>query len=592
MSPSHFETEIVDLFMSDDILTSVSLLENGNYDIILFKMIYWNASYTMKLMEKYKKDKSLTGVWGHDTFSHPEEYLRRGFNFIIQDEPELSLFEIASAVEDDSDFSKVSGIVYKDDRKKSFVFGENRVLNDLDLIPSPYLNGSIEVDSQTAVYWEVARGCLFRCDFCVDFSHLNNLRYHSFNYLEQELKLFSEKGVSEIVVGCPVFNLNHQYVERLLNMIKKYLPDTFVEIQVRPDILTREEIEQMSDMNVYLNFGLQTINQKVHENLMTSLNIENAFMNIRYMSNFPSLSFGVDLIAGLPKMSFEDFLSDLESVFNLWPVNINVYVLSMYPGTRIYNRQREFDYTVEHVYPYRVQGNPLFSRRDFEKVEEISDGIDLIYNKGRMVAILPMLAKSLDMPCWDIILRWNKWLKKQYPEISGSISDEIEYSKLFECIHEYFLYVFERFQRKKLWPLASDLLKHNHFYTMSLMTPEPDNITFPYQLSSIDGNTAVGINRSVFFDKFSYDIEDIVDAGFIDLKKYNTEVDKESLSGLVYRLEGSVITRVISDEDMAFFSAVKKEEKILLSSLSKKFAHIDVLERVSYWCDEGVLFLF
>ena len=324
-----FETEIVDVFMTDNVATTVGLLENSGYDVILFRMIYWNAGYIMKLLEKYKRGKVMLGVWGHDTFSHPEEYLKKDFDFIIQDEPELSLFEIASFLSNGDDFSKVAGIVYKDDRKKSFVFGENRVINELDLIPSPYLNGLVEINSETEVFWEVGRGCLFRCDFCVDFSHSNNLRYHTFGYLEKELKLFAQRGIQGIVIGCPVFNLNHQYLEKLLDLTRQYLPDTYIEIQVRPDILTREEIETLTEMNVYLNFGIQTINQKVHENLMTSFNVENAVANIRYMNNFPLLSFGIDLIAGLPKMGFEDFLSDLEAVFNLWPVNVNVYRLSL-----------------------------------------------------------------------------------------------------------------------------------------------------------------------------------------------------------------------------------------------------------------------
>ncbi len=591
-SHKSFETEIVDVFMTDNITTSANMIQNSDFDLILFRMIYWNSSYILRLLNVFNRGKALVGVWGHDTFSHPEEYLKKEFDFIIQDEPELSLFEVASLTASGDDLSKAAGIVFRDDNKKSFVFGENRVVNDLDMIPSPYLNGLVNINSDTLVFWEVARGCLFRCDFCVDFSHSNNLRYHSFGYLEKELKLFAEKEVSEITIGSPVFNLNHQYMEKLLDLINKYLPDTYVDIQVRPDLLTRQEIEVISEMNVYLNFGLQTINQKVHENLMTSLNIENSIANIRYMNNFPNIPFGIDLVAGLPKMSYDDFLNDLETAFNLWPININVYRLSMYPGTRIFNRKREFDYKVENSYPYRVAENPLFSKREFEKVDEISWGIDLIYNRGRMVSILPMMAKALEMPSWDIILRWNKWVKKQYPDLSEDVLDDIEYSQLFDLINEYFGYLFERFQKKKLWNLAEDILKHNHFYTMSLMTPVPDKITFPYQLTAISPDTEIGINESAFFEKFSYDIEDIVDTGFIDIKKYNNEVDKENLCGLVYRLDGGIITRTISEEDYNFFKFISKKKKISLSALSSKFKNYDLFEMVSYWCDEGVLFLY
>ena len=116
------------------------------------------------------------------------------------------------------------------------------------------------------------------------------------------------------------------------------------------------DIETLADMNGFLNIGLQTTNQKVHENLLTSFNVDKALSNIRYMANFPTLMFGIDVIAGLPRMSYEDFLNDLEVVFNLWPISINLKHLSVYPGTKIYNRMREFGYTIENSYPYNADG--------------------------------------------------------------------------------------------------------------------------------------------------------------------------------------------------------------------------------------------
>lgn len=590
-SGGQIETEIVNLYMTDDMSTSSSALINKNCDVVLFRMLFWNASYIMKFAESYKSPKVLKGVWGHDSFSHPEEYLKKDLDFILQDEPELSLYEIASLKNENGDISKAAGIIFKDKEKRTFIYGENRVVPELDMIPSPYLNGMIDVDENTIVYWEVARGCLFRCDFCVDFSHENNLRYHSFGYLEKELKMFAKKQISEIVIGCPIFNLSHQHFRKLLGMIKMYLPYTLVEMQIRPDLLSREDIEELADMNVFLNFGLQTVNQKAHENLMTSFNVENALNNIRHMANFPSLLFGIDIMGGFPKMSFDDFLNDLETAFNLWPVSINVFRLSMYPGTRIYNRMREFNYTVEHAYPYRAQENPLFNKREFEKVSELSEGIDVFYNKGRMVSIITMLAKGLEMPSWEIISRWNKWIKKQPVDMNSMDIDEIDYNMLFEYITEFFNYIFDRFQKKKLWPIASDLLKHNHFYTTSLMTLEEDIITYPYQIESIGKKTGVGINSSVFFDKFFYNVEDILETGYIDLKKYSCDVEKETMFGLVHRLDSSVFTKVITDEEGAMFLFIRKKGSSTVEELQKSFKNLDVLELVSYWCDEGVLYI-
>ncbi len=414
---NEISAEIVNVYMTDDMSTSAGTIENQQADIIVFRVLYWNAGYIMKLAKSCRSTKAVKGLWGYDTFANPEEYLKKDFDFIIQDEPELSLYEMAMLKRNGESIGKASGIVYKDKESRSFVYGESRVLTDLDSIPSPYLNGMIPVNETTSVYWEIARGCLFKCDFCVDFSHGGNLRYHSFGYLEKELAFFAEKGVRQLTIGCPIANLSHQQFSKILAMISEYLPRALFDIQIRADLLSKSDIETLAGMNVFLNIGLQTANQKVHENLLTSFNVEKALANIRYMANYPALMFGIDVIAGLPRMSYEDFLNDLETVFNLWPISINLLRLSMYPGTKIYNRMREFGYTVESSYPYLAVESAQFSKKDMEKVDELSDGIDLLYNKGRMVSIITMLAKGLEMPCHEIIMRWNKWIRKQAPDL-------------------------------------------------------------------------------------------------------------------------------------------------------------------------------
>jgi radical SAM superfamily enzyme YgiQ (UPF0313 family) len=590
---NEISAEIINVYMTDDMSTSAGIIENQQADIVVFRVLYWNAGYILKLAKSCKNMKFTKGLWGYDTFASPEEYFKKefDFDFIIQDEPELSLYEMAMLKRNGESIGKASGIVFKDKKSHSFVYGENRVITDLDTIPSPYLNGMIPVSEATSVYWEIARGCLFKCDFCIDFSHSGNLRYHSFAYLEKELKFFAEKGVTQISVGCPIANLSHQHFSKILSMINEYLPNAIFEMSVRADLLSKSDIETLADMNIFLNIGLQTTNQKVHENLLTSFNVNKALANIRYMANFPALMFGIDVIAGLPRMSYEDFLNDLEVVFNLWPISINLKGLSVYPGTKIYNRMREFGYIIENSYPYNALESAQFTKKDMEKAAELSDGIDLLYNKGRMVSIITMLAKGLEMPCHEIIMRWNKWIRKQAPDIVAADIDSIEYSRLFGYIHEFFAYIFDRFQKKKLWPVASDLLKHNHFYTTSLMVESEDKVAMPYQLDTICDSTVFGINDSAFFDKFSYDIEDLIDTGYIDLKKYASEVDKEELYGIVYRIDGSVFAKVISNEEFMVFDYIRSKGTATFAELKKKFKKADVLDILYTWCEDGVLFV-
>ena len=155
---NEIDVEIVNVYMTDDMSTSAGTIENQQADIIVFRVLYWNAGYIMKLAKSCRGAKAVKGLWGYDTFANPEEYLKKDFDFIIQDEPELSLYEMAMLKRSGESIGKASGIVYKDKESRSFVYGESSVLPDLDSIPSPYLNGMIPVNEATSVYWEIARG--------------------------------------------------------------------------------------------------------------------------------------------------------------------------------------------------------------------------------------------------------------------------------------------------------------------------------------------------------------------------------------------------------------------------------------------------
>ncbi|HOW50951.1 MAG TPA: radical SAM protein [bacterium] len=586
-SNGRFRADILELAMTDDLATGTAMLVNGDYDVILFHLVHWNIDHFRRTVAQLGEPRALIGVWGHDSFAHPDDYLKGPVRFVIQDEPELPLFEIASLVAEGSSPAQASDIILRDDAQKSYLYSARRVLDPLDLIPSPYLAGLIEVDENTSVYWETSRGCLFRCDFCVEFSHLSNVRYHSFGYLEKELALFRDRGVRHIVIGAPLFNLSHQHFTKILAMLNEYLPGARIEMQVRPDILTREEIDILAQMNVLLHFGIPTFKTKVLEQMATSINVEKALQNIRYINNYPDLPFTIDIMAGLPKTSYQDFLDDLEQTFYLWPVRIDVYRLSLYPGTRSYNRIREFELRIDHEYPWHIVESPQFSKRDIEKIDEIAEGVEMLYDRGRMVSVFTMMADSLGLKCAEVIERWNKHLRKG----EFDITEDTDFDTLFARMTAFFSQLYEKQQKKKIWPLAEDLLSHNRLYTMSLMTVEDDRLTFPYQLDSMNDASIVGMNRSAFVKRFTYNIEDVIDAGYIDLRRFAAEEDKENLYGLIYRLEGGAFTRSVTDEEGRLFLWLAEHGETTLGKLRKKFPDYDVMDMVAHWCSEGALYL-
>ncbi len=587
-SGGRFRADILPFSLSDSPAVAAARIVSGGYRVALFHLLHWNTDLFHRIVSHLEKSEALVGVWGHDSFAYPDRYLTGAVRFIVPDEPELPLYETTALLEEGGDIGKAADIIFRDDIAKTYRHGTRRVIDPLDLIPSPYLAGVIPVTEDTSVFWEVSRGCLFRCDFCVDFSHAAPVRHHSFRYLEAELALFRERGVRHIVIGAPLFNLSRQHFMKTLDLLEEYLPEALVEMQVRPDLLSREEIQRLATMRVVLHFGIPSFHPKLLEQATTSLNGEKAVQNIRQMNNHPDLPFTLDLIGGLPQSSFADAAKDIERAFSLWPVRINLYRLSLYPGTRVYNRMREYDLKIEHRYPWRITDAPAFPRRDLQKIDDLAEGIETLYNRGRLVSVFSMLAKALDLSATDLIERWNRYRAKAGIGLSPESDD---FDDLYGHIIAFFKHLFEKLQRRKLWPLAEDLLVHNRFYTQSLLTPDEDRITFPYQTDSLSEKTPVGINRSAFVHRFSYNIEDVLDAGFLDLRRYTAESEKEHLYGLVYRIEGGVFTRTLSEREGELFAYLAAHGETPLGKLRRKVSGGDIEELVIEWCEAGALYL-
>ena len=139
--------------------------------------------------------------------------------------------------------------------------------------------------------------------------------------------------------GTPT-TLSAGQLERLFSSARAHLPlETCVEYTVeagRPDTITREKLEVLRDQGVERisinpqtleDEGLAAIGRK-----HSARDILDAYALAREVG-FDSVN--MDLIAGLPRDSFEGFRRSLEGVLALRPENVTVHTLALKKGSRL-----------------------------------------------------------------------------------------------------------------------------------------------------------------------------------------------------------------------------------------------------------------
>ena len=161
--------------------------------------------------------------------------------------------------------------------------------------------------------------------------------------VEHTGRVLKENGLSIhslYVGGGTPTTLSAGQLERLFSSARAHLPlETCVEYTVeagRPDTITREKLEVLRDQGVErISINPQTLEDEVLAAIgrkHSAQDILDAYALAREVG-FDSIN--MDLIAGLPRDSFEGFRRSLEGVLALRPENVTVHTLALKKGSRL-----------------------------------------------------------------------------------------------------------------------------------------------------------------------------------------------------------------------------------------------------------------
>lgn len=213
---------------------------------------------------------------------------------------------------------------------------------DIDLLPSPWLNGVIQVKNQHFIRWESQRGCPFKCGFCQHREPGARLAKREFSKsrIMKEIDLFCENGVRDIAVLDPIFNSSP-----LSTMILKRFADNRYDgklsLQCRAEMMDEEFIKAASLLDVCFELGIQTIHPNEGRAVNRNNNMKAVERTINRL-NVKKFDYEVSIIFGLPEQTMHSFCETVE-----WCLSRSVPILKAFPlmllrGTNVEQRKDEW----------------------------------------------------------------------------------------------------------------------------------------------------------------------------------------------------------------------------------------------------------
>jgi anaerobic magnesium-protoporphyrin IX monomethyl ester cyclase len=335
---------------------SVKCLDLGRTDQFEYDSNVYGLSFTSpqspeawKLISSLKALGKTVIVGGPHPTHCPQECLVKGADYVIRGEGELSLVAL------------MNGIVnnYGSER---IIDGSELVLDDSpDREALPIRDYPYYIMEKTLKTYRLAttmmttRGCPYSCAFCAKIA--KNFRMNSADGVIDEISIINEKyGYNAIMIFDDIFVVNRQRLRAIANDMGK--KDIIFRCFLRANLVDEEVCHLLTKMGVVeVGMGIESGSDKLLSKSMkgTSVRMNTTAVQLLKKAGIRVKAF---LMVGLPGEDEESFRETESWIQWNEPDDIDVSVLQLMPGSKMYNSPESYGLTVYSRETFWYKGSP------------------------------------------------------------------------------------------------------------------------------------------------------------------------------------------------------------------------------------------
>ncbi|MBO4727324.1 MAG: radical SAM protein [Spirochaetaceae bacterium] len=332
------------------------------------------------------------------------------FDYLIQGEGETAFVELLKKIDNNvpgsaANTANNANATNAAKKRPKLIVGKTE---DCTKLSSPWLDGTIDPVTYNGVLWELSRGCPYACSYCFESKGERRVRKFPMERLEKEIELFARKKVPQFFVLDPTFNADRERALKLLKLMAKKLPDAHYQFEVRAECMDRALAEAFTNLSCSLQIGLQSANPQVLKNINRSFDRKTFSKKVSILNEY-GLVFGFDLIYGLPGDTLPSFKDSIDYALSLYPNHLELFRLSVLPGTVLYEQAGKFGLKFDSKPPYHVQCSPTFSQADLLKAEHLAFACNVFYSAGRAVTWFLSLLHPLKIKPSQFLADFAEW---------------------------------------------------------------------------------------------------------------------------------------------------------------------------------------
>jgi radical SAM superfamily enzyme YgiQ (UPF0313 family) len=514
------QTHILDLFLQQSAEACVAQILALEPDWVGFSVYVWNRALTREIARilREKKPAILLFAGGAEATADPAAMLGEGIlDLVLPGEGEELLV----------------GVLEKLLRGDRAVAIQSAIrpgsVKDLATLPSPYLDGTLDPKAYSGMLWDLSRGCPFRCDFCFESRGTEGTRRVPMARIKAELLHFEACGVSQVFVLDPTFNFDKRQAKAILRLIAAEAPAIHFFFEIRSEFIDLELAQLFASVRCSLQIGLQSADDAVLRNINRTINREDFEAKVLLLHE-AGAPYGFDLIYGLPGDTLAGFHASLDFALSLAPNHLDIFPLSVLPGTRLHETAPAFGLQHLHDIPYTVLASPGFSEADMREAAWTAEACDRMYNRGKAVPWFGMLLEALDLAPSELFRRFADFLDSHaHPDITA-----LQVAFLTSCLGE-----------TQVASIAADIVTY-FGYSGALME------TATWEPEDVPGTGVEWLRTHCSLASFQHDPQALLEqleVGATDLDYLASILPEHPCRVLLYMTRGGPLMQVLSPEE-------------------------------------------
>lgn len=350
--------ESLSSYLSDEAL--ICLIKSHKPDLIGFTVYSWNIDRSMFMAQRLRELTGASIVFGGPEITRDNNRIRLNVaDHLVYGEGEMAFRELLSGKG-----LMDAGVC----AKKGFSLFEK--------MPSPYLSGFLEPEIEDMMFLETQRGCPYSCGYCYYSKSRKKMAYADQDLLVKGFEWALSKGISEVFLLDPSLDARKD-LNKLLKAFADVNKDRKIRLssEIRADMISAE-MADLLDESGFSNFeiGLQTINPEALRVMNRKTDLAKFVKGVEFLKErgiVPS----IDLIIGLPGDSPEGFKKSVDFVHkHSFHDDIQIFPLSVLPGTDFRLRSQELGLLYEPDPPYTIISTNEFSNEDVMECLDYAEG--------------------------------------------------------------------------------------------------------------------------------------------------------------------------------------------------------------------------